>query len=193
MPKCQSNEEEDKNRRQKGHPSFGANANFRNYREPNRPNSDTEASSTGHHIGDLFRRHRMNQAEAQNDARQSWFQNACEQQNCEQANNVFDRINQLNQHNPYTHRDQQPQGPRGQDQQYHRNAAPQNLGTSLHSLTEQMNNIHMDLAAHPIQPQQLLMLPPQQQQVKNLKDNLSVAHVDLEACKLHINLFEAIN
>jgi hypothetical protein len=26
-----------------------------------------------------------------------------------------------------------------------------------------------------------------------LKDNLSVAHVDLEACKLHINLFEAIN
>jgi hypothetical protein len=37
------------------------------------------------------------------------------------------------------------------------------------------------------------MLPQQQQQVKNLKDNLSVAHVDLEARKLHINLFEAIN
>jgi hypothetical protein len=56
-----------------------------------------------------------------------------------------------------------------------------------------MNNMHMDLAAHPIQPQQLSMLPQQQQQVKNLKDNLSVAHVDLEARKLHINLFEAIN
>jgi hypothetical protein len=43
-----------------------------------------------------------------------------------------------------------------------------------------MNNMHMDLAA-------------QQQQVKNLKDNLSVAHVHLEARKVHINLFEAIN
>jgi hypothetical protein len=82
--------------------------------------------------------------------------------------------------------DQQHQGPRGQDPQYHRNA-------SLHSLTEQMNNMHMDLAAHPIQPQRLSMLPQQQQQVKNLKDNLSVVHVDLEARKLHINLFEAIN
>ena len=56
-----------------------------------------------------------------------------------------------------------------------------------------MNNMHMDLAAHPIQPQQLSMLPQQQKQVKNLKDNLSVVHVDLEARKLHINLFEAIN
>ncbi len=53
--------------------------------------------------------------------------------------------------------------------------------------------MHMDLAAHPIQPQRLSMLPQQQQQVKSLKDNLSVAHFDLEACKLHINLFEAIN
>ncbi len=51
----------------------------------------------------------------------------------------------------------------------------------------------MDLAAHPIQPQRLSMLPQQQQQVKNLKDTLSVAHINLEACKLHIYLFEAIN
>jgi hypothetical protein len=136
----------------------------------------------------------MNQAEAQNDPRQSWFQNAREQQTRDQGNNLFDRINRLIEHNPMTNcADQQPQGPRGQDPQYHQNAAPQNLGTSLHSLTEKMNNMHMDLAAHPIQPQQLSMLPQQQQQVKNLKDNLSVAHVDLEARKLHINLFEAIN
>ncbi len=60
------------------------------------------------------------------------------------------------------HGDQQPQGPRGQDQQYHQNAAPQNLGTSLHSPTEQMNNMHMDLAAHTILPQRLSMLPQQQ-------------------------------
>jgi hypothetical protein len=136
----------------------------------------------------------MNQAEAQNDARQSWFQNAREQQARDQGNNLLDRINRLNEHNPTTNRgDQQPQGQREQDPQYHQNAAPQNLGTSLHSLTEQMNNMHMDLAAHPIQPQQLSMLPQQQQQVKNLKDNLSVAHVELEARKLHINFFEVIN
>jgi hypothetical protein len=55
-----------------------------------------------------------------------------------------------------------------------------------------MNNIHMDLAAHPIKPQRLSMLPQQQQQVKNLKDTLSVAHINLEACKLHIYLLEAI-
>ncbi len=136
----------------------------------------------------------MNQAEVQNDARQSWFQNAREQQTRDQGNSVFDRINWLNEHNPMTNRgDQQHQSPWGQDPQYHQNAAPQNLGASLHSLTEQMNNMHMDLAAHPIQPQRLAMLPQQQQQVKNLKDNLSVAHVDLEARKLHINLCEAIN
>ncbi len=52
--------------------------------------------------------------------------------------------------------------------------------------------MYMDLAAHPIQPRRLSMLP-QQRQVKNLKDNLSVANVDLEARKLHINLFKAIN
>ena len=74
-----------------GQPNFDNNANFRNYRDPNkRNNSNTEASSTGHHIGDLFRRHRMNQAEAQNDAQQNWFQNARDQQNREQGNNVFD-------------------------------------------------------------------------------------------------------
>jgi hypothetical protein len=189
------NEDDDENRRrQNGNPNYGTNANFRNYRKPTRPNSNTEASSTGHHIGDLYRQHRMNQAEAQNDARQSWFQNAREQQAPNQGNNLFDRINRLNENNPTTNRgDQQHQGQTGQDPQYHRNAAPQNLGTSLHSLTEQMNNMHMDLAAHPIQPQRLSMLPQQQQQVKNLKDNLSVVHVDLEARKLHINLFEAIN
>jgi hypothetical protein len=186
------NEGKDGNHRN-GNPNLETNANFRNYREPNRQNSDTEASSTGHHLGDLFRRHQMNQAKAQNDARQHWFQNAREQQNREQGNNVLDLINRQNQHNAEMHCDQQLQGPRGQDQQYHRNAAPQNLGTFLHNLTEQMNNMHMDLAAHPIQPQILSMLPQQQQQVKNLKDNLSVAHVDLEARKLHINLFEAIN
>jgi hypothetical protein len=136
----------------------------------------------------------MNQAEAQNDARQNWFQNARDRQNRDQGNNVFDRINRLNEHNPTQNRgDQQNQGPRGYEPQNNRNAPPQNLGASLHSLTEQMNNMHMDLAAHPIQPQRLSMLPQQQQQVKNLKDNLSVAHVDLEARKLHINLFEAIN
>jgi hypothetical protein len=35
----------------------------------------------------------MNQAEVQNDAQQHWFQNARKQQNCEQANSVFKRIN----------------------------------------------------------------------------------------------------
>jgi hypothetical protein len=54
---------------QYGQPSCGNNANFRNYRNPNnRNNSDTKASLTGHHIGGLFSRHRMNQAEAQNGA-----------------------------------------------------------------------------------------------------------------------------
>jgi hypothetical protein len=65
------NEDDDKNRRrQNDNPNYGTNANFRNYREPNRATSDTEASSTANHIGDLYRRHRMNQAEAQNDAGQ---------------------------------------------------------------------------------------------------------------------------
>jgi hypothetical protein len=85
-------EDEDGNSRN-SNPNLKNNANFRNYHEPTRHNSDTEASSTGHHIGDLFRRHRMNQAEAQNNARQHWFQNAREQQNREQGNTVFDRIN----------------------------------------------------------------------------------------------------
>jgi hypothetical protein len=189
------NEDEDNNRRrQNGNPNYGNNANFTDYRDPNRAPSDTDASSTGNHIGDLFRRHRMNQAEAQNDARQNWFQNARDRQTRDQGNNVFDRINRLNEHNPTQNRgDPQNQGQRGYEPQNNRNAPPQNLGASLHSLTEQMNNMHMDLAAHPIQPQRLSMLPQQQQQVKNLKDNLSVAHVDLEARKLHINLFEAIN
>jgi hypothetical protein len=53
------------------------------------------------------------------------------QQNPEQGNNVFDRVNRQNQHNADTHRDQQHQGQMGQDQQYDRNTAPQNLGTSL--------------------------------------------------------------
>ncbi len=135
----------------------------------------------------------MNQAEAQNDARPNWFQNARERQTRDQGNSVFDGINRLNEHNPTNVRGDQNQDPRGQEPQYSRNAAPQNLGASLHSLTEQMNNMHMDLAAHPIQPHQLSMLPQQQQQVKKLKDNLSVAHVDLKTRKLHINLFEAIN
>ena len=151
MPVFYNEDEEDNRRQQNGNPNFGTNVNFRNYREPNRPNGETEASSTGHHIGDLYRQHRMNQAEAQNDARQSWFQNAREQQTRDQGNNLFDQINLLNEHNPTTnHGDQQSQGPRGQDPQYHQNARPQNLGTSLHSLNEQMNNMHMDLAAHPI-------------------------------------------
>jgi len=188
------NEDDDENRRrQNNNPNYGTNANFRDYREPNRAASDTEASSTANHIGDLYRRHRMNQAEAQNDARPNWFQNAREQQTRDHGNNVFDRINRLNENNPTNDRGDRNQGPREREPQYPRNAAPQNLGNSLHSLTEQMNNMHMDLAAHPIQPQRLSMLPQQQQQVKNLKDNLSVAHVDLEARKLHINLFEAIN
>jgi hypothetical protein len=107
-------EEDDENRcRQNGNPNYGTNANFRNYREPNRATSDTEASSTGNHIRDLYRRHRMNQAEAQNDARQSWFQNAREQQTRDQGNCVFDQINRLNKHNPTNnHGDQQNQGPR---------------------------------------------------------------------------------
>jgi hypothetical protein len=129
------NEDDDENRRrQNGNPNYGTNANFRNYREPTRATSDTEASSTGNHIGDLYRRHRMNQAEAQNDARQSWFQNAREQQTRDQGNNVFDRINRLNEHNPTHNRgDQYNQGQRGQGPQYHREAAPQNLGASLGS------------------------------------------------------------
>jgi hypothetical protein len=115
------NEDDDENRcRHNGNPNYGTNANFRNYRETNRATSNTEASSTGHHIGDLYRQHRMNQAEAQNDARQSWFQNAREQQTRDQGNSVFDRINRLNEHNPTHNRgDQQNQGPRAQDPQYH--------------------------------------------------------------------------
>ena len=164
------NEDDDENRRrQNNNPNYGANANFRDYREPNRATSDTEASSTANHIGDLYRRHRMNQAEAQNDARPNWFQNAREQQTRDQGNNVFDRINRLNKNNPTNDRGDQNQGPREREPQYPRNAAPQNLGASLHSLTEQMNNMHMDLAAHPIQPQRLSMLPQQQQQVKKLE------------------------
>jgi hypothetical protein len=99
------NDNEDGNRRN-GQPNFEHNANFRDYHEPTWHNSDTEASSTGHHIGDLFRRHHMNQAEAQNNARQNWFQNVHEQQNCEQGNRVFDRINRQNQQNAETHSDQ---------------------------------------------------------------------------------------
>jgi hypothetical protein len=90
MPVYYNEDDNENRRRQNGNPNYGTNANFRNYREPNRATSDTEASSTGHHIGDLYRQHRMNQAEAQNDARQSWFQNAREQQTRDQDNNVFD-------------------------------------------------------------------------------------------------------
>jgi hypothetical protein len=100
MPVYYNEDDDDNRRRQNGNPNYGTNANFRNYREPNRATSDNEASSTGNHIGDLYRMHRMNQAEAQNDARPNWFQNACEQQTRDQGNNVFDRINRLNEHNP---------------------------------------------------------------------------------------------
>jgi hypothetical protein len=79
MPVHYNEDSDDNRRRQNGNPNYGNNANFRNYREPNRATSDTEASSTGNHIEDLYRRHRMNQAEAQNDARPNWFQNAPEQ------------------------------------------------------------------------------------------------------------------
>ncbi len=154
MPVYYNEDEDDNRRRQNGNPYYGNNANFTDYRDPYRAPSDTDASSTGNHIGDLFRRHRMNQAEAQNDARQNWFQNARDRQTRDQGNNVFDRINRLNEHNPTQNReDQQNQGPRGYEPQNNRNAPSQNLGASLHSLTEQMNNMHMDLAAHPIQPQ----------------------------------------
>jgi hypothetical protein len=116
MPVYYNEDDEDNRRRQNGNPNYGTNANFRNYREPNRATSDTEASSTGNHIGDLYRRHIMNQAEAQNNARPNWFQNAREQQTRDQGNSVFDRINRLNEHNPTNDRgDQQYQGPRGQD------------------------------------------------------------------------------
>jgi hypothetical protein len=90
------NENEDDICQQNGHPNFGNNANFRNYREPNRQNSDTEASSTGHHIGDLYRRHQMNQADAQNDAQHNWFQDTREQLNRKQGNSVFDQVNKIN-------------------------------------------------------------------------------------------------
>jgi hypothetical protein len=103
--------------RQNGQPNFGNNANFRNYCNPN--NSDTDASSTGHHIGNLFCRHRINQAKGQNDGRQKWFQQARNQQNREQGNNVFDCVNRQNKHYTETHHDQQNQGQMGQDQQYH--------------------------------------------------------------------------
>ena len=102
------NEDDDENRRrQNNNPNYGTNANFRDYREPNRATSDTEASSTANHIGDLYRRHRLNQAEAQNDARPNWFQNARDQQNRDQGNNVFDRINRLNENNPTNNRGDQ--------------------------------------------------------------------------------------
>jgi hypothetical protein len=114
---------------QNGQPNFGNNANFRNNCDHNnRNNSNTEASSTGHHIGDLFRRHRMNQAKAQNNVRQDWFQCTCDQQNREQVNNVFDHIRRQNLHNANMHRDQHHQCKMGQDQQYHQNAAPQKPG-----------------------------------------------------------------
>jgi hypothetical protein len=136
MPVYYNEDDDELPRRQNGNPNYGTNANFRDYREPNRATSDTEASSTGNHIGDLYRRHRMNQAEAQNDARPNWFQNARERQTRDQGNSVFDRINRLNAHNPTNDRgDHQYQGPRGQESQYPQNATPQNLGASLHSLT----------------------------------------------------------
>ncbi len=72
----------------------------------------------------------MNQAEAQNDARPNWFQNAREQQTRDQGNNVFDRINRLNKNNPTNDRGDQNQGPREREAQYPRNATPQNLGAS---------------------------------------------------------------
>jgi len=54
----------------------------------------------------------MNQAEAQSDARPNWFQNARDQQNRDQGNNVFDRINRLNENNPTNDRGDRNQGPR---------------------------------------------------------------------------------
>ena len=64
---------------------------------------------------------------------------------------------------------------------------------AMTSLTEQMQALHLDLAANPLKPERLALLPQQQQQVKNLKDNYQTANVEFEARKLNINLFEAIN
>ena len=49
------------------------------------------------------------------------------------------------------------------------------------SLTDQMNALKIDLAANPPRAERLSMLPQQQQQVKNLKDNLGIANTDLES------------
>ena len=61
------------------------------------------------------------------------------------------------------------------------------------SLTDQMNALKIDLAANPPRAERLSMLPQQQQQVKNLKDNLGIANTDLESRSLYIDLFESIN
>ena len=64
---------------------------------------------------------------------------------------------------------------------------------AMTSLTEQMQALHLDLAANPLKPERLALLSQQQQQVKNLKDNYQTANVEFEARKLNIDLFEAIN
>jgi hypothetical protein len=47
MPVYYNEDEDDNRRRQNGNPNNGNNANFTDYRDPNRAPSDTDASSTG--------------------------------------------------------------------------------------------------------------------------------------------------
>ena len=64
---------------------------------------------------------------------------------------------------------------------------------AMMSLIEQMQALKVDIAANPIKPEKLSMLPQQQQQVKILHDNLTEAKVDLESKTFQLAMFEALN
>jgi len=160
-----------------------AGANFQQWQDRNhRLNTDTDTSS-GNRINDLRRRNPQANPDEQTQNRQQQMRDH-QQRHANQNNNVFDRINRQNQHAFQNNQTQQGNNMFGQQNPRRE---------QMVSLTQHMENLQLDLAAHPIQPERLSMLPQQQQQVKNLKDNLSVAHADLEARKININLFERIN
>lgn len=70
----------------------------------------------------------------------------------------------------------------------------QNLvNDSLTDLLNQMANMKIDLDNNPVRPERLKMLPQQEQQVQNLKNNLNEANSELEARTLNLAMMEAIN
>ena len=75
----------------------------------------------------------------------------------------------------------------------HHNSSNVSQDNNMMSLAEQMQALQDDITANPPRTERLAMLPQHQQQVQNLKDNLSLAYTNLEARTLFINLFETIN